>query len=349
VGNQKVATQDTIGENAGSQAAASMQPGFGAGSERAIHPMARAAFAGTPESDALDCKLLGNERIEVHAARDDVPACGARLGLGKVQLCPKHLEHFHGKERNLALVVLLEPKETVSSDALSGDAFDLVHLEDGMFTCSVAMMAKVIVAWRNEQMFDPDHDRVVSDFPGQNPFKDVTVAMRFILAAMAHQGYGLVFRQLLKPAQGKFLSMVLDGLVAAINGAAFVQFLPVAPPELKPSNLAGLGGPEECFAGSEICHPDVIPRGWHATPTKTGRKNSQATFGGLGWTEDGLCLDHRSDGEKLGQSGIEEVGGGGLGDAEPGFQFVAPAHQLAHHPRTWPAGLQRSFCSRLAP
>ena len=30
------------------------------------------------------------------------------------------------------------------------------------------------------------------------------------------------------------------------------------------------------------------------------------------------------------EGGVEEVGGGGLGDGEPGFQRVAPAHQLVH-------------------
>ena len=45
--------------------------------------------------------------------------------------------------------------------------------------------------------------------------------MGFILSAMAHHGYGFALRQFLQKAQREFLAVVLDGAIAAIDGAAF--------------------------------------------------------------------------------------------------------------------------------
>ena len=48
------------------------------------------------------------------------------------------------------------------------------------------------------------------------------------------------------------------------------------------------------------------------------------------WNPVGILGRRSSCGEDLVERGVEEVGGGGARGGEPGFQRVAPAHQLFH-------------------
>lgn len=73
---------------------------------------------------------------------------------------------------------------------------------------------------------------------------------------MAKKGYRVAFRHPLKQAQGEFLAMVLDGLVALVGAAAVEQFGPVQPGIRRPGDF--LKAAEELFAGAEIWHPDIV-------------------------------------------------------------------------------------------
>lgn len=100
------------------------------------------------------------------------------------------------------------------------------------------------------------------------------MAMGLVFGTMAHEGNGLAPGQLLKEAEGEFLAVVFDGAVAAINCAAFKQFLPITATELGPREFPGQEGAEEGFAGAEICHPNIIARTWQAASAKAGGQDS---------------------------------------------------------------------------
>ena len=50
-------------EDFGTQAALALKEFFGAGGEGLVHPVARRAFASAEEADALDLKLLADQRV----------------------------------------------------------------------------------------------------------------------------------------------------------------------------------------------------------------------------------------------------------------------------------------------
>src|SRR5438477_6227028 len=97
--------------------------------------------------------------------------------------------------------------------------------------------------------------------------------MRLVWGAMAHHSHGPAFRQFLKEAEGEFLPMVLDGAIAAVNRAAFKQFLPVTAIKLAPGYLFIQHRAQQLLAGTKVGHPNVVARGRHATSTKASGQN----------------------------------------------------------------------------
>ena len=61
-------------------------------------------------------------------------------------------KHLHRKKCDLALVIFLVIKETITADARASHPFELMHRKHRMFTCCLTMAAKEIVAWRGLAM-----------------------------------------------------------------------------------------------------------------------------------------------------------------------------------------------------
>ena len=60
------------------------------------------------------------------------------------------LEYFAGEERYLSLVVVSVIVKTIPADAVPGNALNLVHGAEGMFSRGLAMVAEEIVAGRDK-------------------------------------------------------------------------------------------------------------------------------------------------------------------------------------------------------
>ena len=92
--------------------------------------------------------------------------------------------------------------------------------------------------------------------------------------AMAHEGNGLAPGQFLKEAEGEFLAVVFDGAVAAVNRAAFKQFLAVTTVELGPGNFSIQHRAQQSFAGTKVGHPNIVSGTRQATSAKASGQDS---------------------------------------------------------------------------
>jgi len=77
-----------------------------------------------------------------------------------------------------------------------------------------------------------------SDFPFQDFSQNVTMALRFILSAMAHQGNWAPLAQFLEKAQRKLLPVIFDRAVFLVKSAALKQFFAVTTAEFAPLDSA---------------------------------------------------------------------------------------------------------------
>ncbi len=105
------------------------------------------------------------------------------------------------------------------------------------------------------------------------------MAVLFVLIAMTHQGDVAAMAKLLQQAKRKFLAMILDAFVCPIKVAAAVkEFAAIAASEFQPSDIANPKRLEQLLAGSETCHPFVIPRFQHPTAAVTCCQDAESIF-----------------------------------------------------------------------
>lgn len=119
--------------------------------------MARAAFLSTEEADALDLKFEADHCQTIEIADERVSARGLRQGAGQLQLALQRLPNLHREERDLPFVVLPVTKKTIATDSASRDTLNCVHRQDRMRVRWLLVVAKVIMAGGDEQMFDTLH------------------------------------------------------------------------------------------------------------------------------------------------------------------------------------------------
>lgn len=116
--------------------------------------------------------------------------------------------------------------------------------------------------------------------------------MLFILGAMAQQRHSVVSRKVLEKAQSKFLTMVFDSLVAAIDRAVLTQFLAVSVAEFGPRDFPRQKFIHESLARPEICHPDIVAVFGQAAAPAARRENAQTVLARFDDGANGLCLEH---------------------------------------------------------
>ncbi len=101
------------------------------------------------------------------------------------------------------------------------------------------------------------------------------MAMLLILGAMAEQRYRSALRQMLKEAQGEFLPVIPDSLIAEIDRPAFAQLLSVTVAVFRPGDLSCQEFIPKLLARPEIRHPDMVAIFRQAAAPASRGKNPQ--------------------------------------------------------------------------
>lgn len=122
--------------------------------EGLIHPVTGGGFLRAEETHALHFKLGANERVEVHALGDDVAAEGGGRHTHDAELFAEALILLVLEEGDLAFVVFLPVEETVSHQALTGDAFSFLHLDHQRCASRLTVVAEEIVLGGDVKMQD---------------------------------------------------------------------------------------------------------------------------------------------------------------------------------------------------
>jgi hypothetical protein len=118
-----------------------------------VHPVTRSAFFGAAKRYALKLESPANEEIKVGAADKGVSPHGAGRQVDEAEFKANALENFHGKKRDLPLVIFLVIKKAIALDSAPREAPRLDDLHHRMIA-RLASMAKEIVAGRQVKMLD---------------------------------------------------------------------------------------------------------------------------------------------------------------------------------------------------
>ena len=149
--------ENAVGKNSRAKTAAAFEPLFGSGAESGIHPVAGAALFDTREAHALEFKLLADQRVQFCASEKYIAARSGRPRVGQIEFAAQCFEKFEREKSDLAFVVFLEVEVPVSPQTATGDAFDLIGLDDRMVSGRSTVMADEIVARRDKKLLDTNH------------------------------------------------------------------------------------------------------------------------------------------------------------------------------------------------
>jgi hypothetical protein len=121
--------------------------------------MAGFAFANTFKLRVLQFESFSDELVQIYPARYDVPAGCSGGFFRQAEFTANRLENFRGEKSDLAFVIILKIKKTITPHTTAGDAFNFPHLDDLMPAGRLAMAPKKIVPRRNEKTFNADFQR----------------------------------------------------------------------------------------------------------------------------------------------------------------------------------------------
>ena len=116
-----------------------------------VHPVTGRAFTGAEETHPLDFELLTDERIEIDTRGEDVAAQIRGTAFTEFEFGAQLGEHFGGEEGDLTFVVFLVVEKTIAADAAVCDTLNLIDFESRVFPGGLAVVAKIVVARRNEE------------------------------------------------------------------------------------------------------------------------------------------------------------------------------------------------------
>ena len=97
-----------------------------------------------------------------------------------------------------------------------------------------------------------------SDFSVEDSLQDVSMTMRLIFVAMAHEGNCLAPAKVLQEPERKLLTLVLNVWITLIDRASFEELFFVASLELRPTDLLGASKREKLLAWAKVSHPDMV-------------------------------------------------------------------------------------------
>jgi hypothetical protein len=142
----------TVGKNPGPESAVALEPGFGAGTQSGIHPVARATFFNARKPNTLKLEFLPDEFVKVEMPCKDIAPGGTGLRVGQIQLLAQRLQDFHGEERDLAFIPGFVVEKAVPAQTPIDNTLQFVHLDDLMIPGRLFMMSEIVVAWGDEQV-----------------------------------------------------------------------------------------------------------------------------------------------------------------------------------------------------
>src|SRR5690242_7562723 len=111
----------------------------------------------------------------------------------------------------------------------------------------------------------------------------MAMAVLLLFRAVAQEGHSLRLRELLDQPKRKFLAMIFDGAVPAIDCRRFEQFLAVTCAELAPGDLTFLKAAQKLFARAKVRHPDMVAVSRKTAPTIARHQQAQPIFSRLDW------------------------------------------------------------------
>jgi hypothetical protein len=155
--------ENSVGKNPGTEAALALEPLLCANTQGQVHPIARSTLLNTEEPDSLNRELGSDQRVQVSASHKHIAASGGRVDIvGQVQFLPERVEHVHGKESDLAFVVLFVGEEAIPANALPGDTGQFLDFNHGMLAGGLAMVSEKVMSGRNEEMGKGNHTAIAS-------------------------------------------------------------------------------------------------------------------------------------------------------------------------------------------
>lgn len=145
-------TQHAIVQDSRPQTSPALQGRLGTGTKGLLHPVTRLARLDAKESNALDCEVPPNERLQICSARNNVTAENGWRFLVPTKLVAQRAIDFVGEEGDLAFEIRLVVKITVALDPASGHTLKFIDLHYGVFPRRLPVMAAVVVSGRYKQV-----------------------------------------------------------------------------------------------------------------------------------------------------------------------------------------------------
>ena len=141
----EIRAQPSVAQNLCAQTAASLEELFGARCDRAIHPVARTAFLGSGETQALQFEVLPDQLGKIDIARDNVAPHQARRTVLQLERAAELVQDFARKKCDLPFVIVSIIEEPVAPDAVTSHAFDLRHLNHRVLVRLAVVVAEKVV------------------------------------------------------------------------------------------------------------------------------------------------------------------------------------------------------------
>jgi hypothetical protein len=116
-------------------------------------------MAGPAQPNALNGKFLTNEVVQIDSGNDDVSAQHACGLTPNAEVLHQAFENFGREKGDLSLVIVPVIVKAIAADSVAGDAIDPRYFDQGIIVRRFAMMSKIVVPRRNEDLPD-QHDKL---------------------------------------------------------------------------------------------------------------------------------------------------------------------------------------------
>lgn len=100
----------------------------------------------------MNLKLFSDQRIQIDAFGDDIPAKHRRTSISNRQIRAQSSVHFDRKEGDLAFVVRFEIEKAVAFQPATRGALNGFHFKHGMLAWRLFMMSEVVVTRTNVEI-----------------------------------------------------------------------------------------------------------------------------------------------------------------------------------------------------
>ena len=154
----------SVCQNPRTQTATTLEKFFGAGRDRAVHPVTGPAFLCAVESNSLNLKFLPDPPVKIDMARHYVSPDRCGRTILDFERAAEFVENFQREKSDLALVIVLKIEVAIALNAAPGYAFDQRNFDHRILIRFAAMVPDKIVAPRNVKVtdFHQSHDNIAA-------------------------------------------------------------------------------------------------------------------------------------------------------------------------------------------